>query len=668
MSRPLTVLEVLTVKEKDNIPTLEMSIGDINEVLDQPLDDVMWEEGGYEAEFFDEAERIELRLDYYDENGLIGDEDEIIHIVDGRQADWDSENQVVSCELERNDTLAKGDYYFEWVLVYDEPVDSESSDEVRTVPNLGFFEMTVERATLRDVQDFGFPSRGVGILTVRDGIYIPSFDASSDAPEDGRSIISITGNADEEEGIYRYSESQNDYIRIGEGSGASVEDEDINPRTIGSSTPTESITSDFLTSEEMHGERVHLSSDIEVVESFETTEEWESGELTRANVEAFGNTGQENTLQAGYSPADEIIGRAEAYYPFTHGEIFDSFPAYINGSVVNHDAGVLEWNDGLWGEDALQFVGDTDLEVVSDPPDVDYTLTDWTMFMWVYNDPEDIDDEHRIFWTIGDGRGEGNGYFGLATWDDPSWKIMSNGDTPGTGSVPATNEWVPIALRYDAENHFFEFFVDGVLDYDVDASGSSIMADIDTFEFGERNVNSGGGSAPHIGRMSSAFFFLEPLTDEEIATLSDYRDPTEFVSESVFFNESPGYVSGISELPSGTSGEVTLRDSQDQTATVNIGNGQFTESLPLGLDAEDDYTVEVSLESDSIESTAKLYTLEVGTGNPTYIETSEMRGDVSDQDPPITTLRDIFIADEDDEDLPPLSEGQVRLRYDSGED
>lgn len=161
MAEPQNVLDTLTVKRNDNRPTLEMSIDDINEASDQPSGDAAWD--GYDRKEFDEATRIELHMDYYDE-----DAEEFMRVVDGQEAQWDSSGDIVSVQLDREATDRAGEYYFEWVLIFDEtpPEDSADAEEVNTVPSTGFYNLTVNDPTDRQLESAGAEDRTVGTLTI----------------------------------------------------------------------------------------------------------------------------------------------------------------------------------------------------------------------------------------------------------------------------------------------------------------------------------------------------------------------------------------------------------------------------------------------------------------------------------------------------------------------
>lgn len=161
-----------------------MSITDMNQADEQPKQDTQFDQ--YTAAMFDNASIIEFHMDYYDAAN-----DDVIRVVDGRTATWDSTNETVTAELEKGDTQRDGDYYFEWVLGYDSTTSTDDATEVRTVPAVGFFELTVEDPTERTLQEASAPDRSVTNLSIEgtvDGGAAPpieladNLEATTDTP------------------------------------------------------------------------------------------------------------------------------------------------------------------------------------------------------------------------------------------------------------------------------------------------------------------------------------------------------------------------------------------------------------------------------------------------------------------------------------------------------
>lgn len=151
------VADVLTVKHSDSRPAVEMSIEDINSASDQPESDTQF--SAYTAEEFDTAERIEFHMDFENPDG------EDVRVVDGRAATWDATAETVSVDLQRSDTARTGQYYFEWVLIYDSNVtDLDNATEVNTVPDVGYYGLTVKNPTGRSLVAADEPDRSVGHL------------------------------------------------------------------------------------------------------------------------------------------------------------------------------------------------------------------------------------------------------------------------------------------------------------------------------------------------------------------------------------------------------------------------------------------------------------------------------------------------------------------------
>lgn len=153
------VLDVLTVKQEDNHPELSMSVQELNEAEGQPTDDSSYEE--YTASLLDSAARIELHMDYINE-----DDNKIQRVVDGRVASYDSTNEEITIQLNRSDTERKGEYLFEWVLVFDSDISSDQATEVQTIPSIGFFALEVKPSSQRNVGEINALDRRVNDLTV----------------------------------------------------------------------------------------------------------------------------------------------------------------------------------------------------------------------------------------------------------------------------------------------------------------------------------------------------------------------------------------------------------------------------------------------------------------------------------------------------------------------
>lgn len=199
------VADVLTVKDSDSRPTLEMSIEDINSASGQPTSDLQFDQ--YQASEFDDAERIEFHLDFLDPNGPN------IRIVDGREATWDSQADTISVDLERSDTARVGQYLFEWVLIYDVDVTNlDEATEVNTVPDVGFFGLTVENPTKRSLVAEDEPDRSVAHIW---------FGQQSDTPTDSEIGSGNTALYAKDDGLLYTRPHGGTESQVGSGGGGS---------------------------------------------------------------------------------------------------------------------------------------------------------------------------------------------------------------------------------------------------------------------------------------------------------------------------------------------------------------------------------------------------------------------------------------------------------------